>query len=141
MKYQLINAEINDKEKLIKYKLSTILNHAHNISEEEKTKIINYVNKNVPNDINSYKIITINDKKIGCLLLKTYEDGTMIDELYLEEDYRNKGIGTNILNQIIKTHNKLYLWVYKENKKAIKLYKKLNFKTKEETKTRILMER
>ena len=66
-------------------------------------------------------------------------DGKLINEIYLEEEYRNKGIGSDIIKNIINVHDIVYLWVYKLNSKAISLYKKLGFIIIEETDTRYYM--
>ena len=63
----------------------------------------------------------------------------MLDEIYLEEKYRNKGIGTNIIKEVINNNDIIYLWVYKENVQAISLYKKLGFNVIEETESRYYM--
>lgn len=138
--YKLVSAKKEDEELLIKFKLDTILGSSKKINEEESNKIINYVKTYIPNNIKYYKIISIDNKKIGCFSLKPYEDGLMIEEIYLLEEYRNKGIGSNIIsNTLIKYKKPIYLWVYKENIKAIKLYKKYKFKIIEETETRYFM--
>lgn len=139
MNYKLENSNIKDIDKLIEYKKKTILEYANNLSKEELNKINNYINETVPNNIKDYKNIIINNNIVGCILLTNKDDGKLLDELYLEEDYRNKGIGTSIIKNIINTNNIVYLWVYKDNTKAISLYKKLNFKVIEETDTRYYM--
>lgn len=48
-------------------------------------------------------------------------------------------IGTNIITNIIEKHPIVYLWVYKNNIRAISLYERLGFKVIEETKTRYYM--
>ena len=40
---------------------------------------------------------------------------------------------------ILKQYAVVYLWVYKKNHKAIRLYKRLGFEVSEETETRYLM--
>ena len=67
------------------------------------------------------------------------DDGVLLDEIFLDENYRNKGIGSSIISKIFKTNNIVYLWVYKDNIKAINLYKKLGFNLVEETETRYYM--
>lgn len=141
MKYKLKKATNNDIEYLIKYKLTTIFDYATNLSEEEKNKIIIYVNHHVRSDVNNYKLILINNKIVGCLLYITYEDGLMLDEIYLEENYRGQGIGTSILKTILLDNKNIYLWVYKENVKAIKLYNNLGFKVIEDTENRYFMKK
>ena len=139
MNYKLENAMINNINLLIEYKLNTILEYAENLSQEEVKRINNYVKINVPKQINDYKIIKSDNKIIGCLLVVKYLDGILLDEIFIEKEYRNKKIGTNIIENILTTNNIVYLWVYKENKKAFNLYKKLDFKIIEETETRYLM--
>ena len=63
----------------------------------------------------------------------------MLDEIYLENAYRNQGIGTSIILDILKRYSNVYLWVYKKNHKAIRLYKRLGFNVLDETETRYLM--
>ena len=57
-----------------------------------------------------------NKNKVGCLLVTKKDDGVILDEIYLEEEYRNKGIGTEIIKNILKNNFIVYLWVYKKNK-------------------------
>ena len=138
--YKLESATKNDIELLISYKLATILDYAKDLPKGEIEKITNYVKTTVPTQIDDYKIIIINNKKIGCLLLEKYEDGILLNELYLDKNYRRKGIGTNILNNVLNNNFKVYLWVYKENTLALNLYKKLGFKIKETTENRYFMQ-
>lgn len=139
MDYKLIKSSNDDVNKLIDYKKKTIFEYADNLSQEEIDKINNYVNNNVPKLINNYSNIVVDNKVVGCLLLTNKDDGILLDEIYLEEEYRNKGIGTSIIKDIIANNSIVYLWVYKENIKAISLYNKLGFKVIEETESRNYM--
>lgn len=139
MNYYLENASIENIDKIKEYKLDTIFEYAHDISQEEKDKIINYVNINVPKQIDEYKLIKYDNKIIGAFLLGKERDGILIDEIYLEREYRSKGIGTSILKNILEENNIVYLWVYKLNEKAVSLYKRLCFEILEETETRYFM--
>ncbi len=138
--YKLECATKDDIELLISYKLATILDYAKDLPKAEIEKITNYIRTTIPIQIDDYEIIIINNKKVGCLLLEKYEDGILLNELYLDKNYRKKGIGTNILNNILNNNSKVYLWVYKENTLALNLYKKLGFKIKETTETRYFMQ-
>ena len=139
MNYKLMKANIDDVSILIDYKLKNIFDYAENLSLEEIKQINNYVKSNVPKEIDDYRVICINDKKIGCLLVVNKDDGVLLDEIYLEEKYRNKGIGTSIIKKILSNYNIVYLWVYKLNTRALSLYKKLGFKIIAETETRYYM--
>jgi len=139
MDYKLIKSSNDDIEKLIDYKKKTIFEYAKDLSENEINKINNYVKNNVPKILNNYSNIVVDDKVVGCLLLTDKDDGTLLDEIYLEEKYRNKGIGTSIIKEVINNNDIIYLWVYKENVQAISLYKKLGFNVIEETESRYYM--
>ena len=139
MNYKLVKSSINDIDILIKYKKETIFEYAKNLSNEEIDRINNYVTNNIPKELNNYNNIVINNKIIGCLLITNIDDGILLDEIYLEEEYRNKGIGTSIIKNIIDNNSNIYLWVYKLNKQAINLYKKLGFIIIDETDTRYYM--
>ncbi len=138
--YQLIPATINNLQLLKEFKLKTILNNEENISIEEKNKILKYVNQTTSQYINDYQLIVVSNKIVGCLLLREYEDGKLLDELYLIPEYRKQHIGTSIIMKIISTFPIIYLYVYKENKIALNLYLKYQFKIIAETKSRYYMQ-
>ena len=139
MDYKLIKSSNNDIEKLIDYKKKTIFEYAKDLSDEEINRINNYVSSEVPKLIIDYYNIIVDNKIVGCLLLTNKDDGKLLDEIYLEEEYRNKGIGTDIIIDILNNNDIVYLWVYKENEKAISLYRKLGFNIIEETESRYYM--
>lgn len=77
---------------------------------------------------------------MGSILIRTLKNGILLDEIFIEDKYRNKGIGTAVINDLVLKHQKnIFLWVYKDNIKAFNLYKKLGFKIDSETKTRYYM--
>ncbi len=139
MEYKLLTSSDKYVNRLIEYKKRTIYEYAKDLSNEEIDKINKYVTSEVPRLINDYCNIIVDNKIVGCLLLTNKDDGKLLDEIYLEEDYRNKGIGTKIIKNILNNNNIVYLWVYKENEKAISLYKKLEFYVIKETESRYYM--
>lgn len=139
MKYNLINAISNDIYYIKKSKLYNIFIYADDLQKDEVMRINNYVDEHIPVEITDYKIIMCNKNKVGCLLVAKKDDGVILDEIYLEEEYRNKGIGTDIIKNILKINPIVYLWVYKKNIKAISLYKKMKFKIINKTENRYYM--
>lgn len=140
-KYKLENASIKDIERIKKYKLNTIFEYAKDLDNEEVEKINNYVNKTIPKQIFEYKNIVLNNIIVGSFLITKNENGLLLDEIFIEEQYRNKGIGTSIIKDVVsKSNNNVYLWVYKDNIKAFNLYNKIGFNIKEETDSRYYME-
>ena len=139
-KYKLKLSSKKDIDILIKYKLNSILKYASNLTNKELDEINTYVKDNVPNQINNYKLINIDGNIVGCILVENKDNGVIIDELYIEEKYRNNGIGTDLINNVISNNNTVYLWVYKLNVNAIRLYKRLGFKIIKETENRYYMQ-
>ena len=139
--FKIETATINDLERIKYYKLKTIVEYAKSLSEEEMTKIDNYIYESVPTLIKEYKNIIYNKKIIGSILIRKIDDGLLLDEIFIEKEYRNKGFGSSIIkNYVLDSDDNIYLWVYKDNIKAFNLYRKLGFKIKEETDSRYYME-
>jgi len=139
LNYKLVKSSRSNIEKLIEYKKKTIFEYSEKLSECEIKKINNYINNSIESSIENYHNITINGNIIGCVLLTDENDGILLDEIYLEKEYRNNGIGSDIIKNIINSNNIIYLWVHKLNHKAISLYKKLGFLIIKETDTRYYM--
>jgi ribosomal protein S18 acetylase RimI-like enzyme len=139
MKYDLISANVEHIPMLIEYKYNNVLEYAVDIAESEKDKIKGYVSNDIANELNTCQLISVEDKIVGCLIVKPEDEYTLLDEIFIEEEYRNMEIGTSIINEILSTEEVVCLWVYKLNEKAIKLYKRLGFEIIEDTKTRYFM--
>ena len=138
--YTLKTANIKDVSLLETWKLQTVLDYAGKLSIEEQEKISNYVHNEVLEYLHFFELIEVSSSIVGCVLVRPYQDGYLLDEIYLEKEYRNLGIGSSILKDKTMQFSPLYLWVYKDNKKAISLYKRIGFFVKEETATRYFME-
>lgn len=139
MNYKLVNASNDNYDTLVKYKLATVLEYAPNLEQEELDKICNYVNNEVKEQLNNYKLIVVDETIVGCLFVKDYDNGVLLDEIFIEGNCRNFGVGTQILNNVLSENNIVYLYVYKENEKAYKLYVKMGFVIILETDTRYFM--
>lgn len=78
-----------------------------------------------------YNIIVINNKDIGVFAVdESYKGESYISEISLNKEYQNKGIGTDILNNLLIKNRqkglKTKLKVFK-NSPAKKLYERLGF--------------
>ena len=137
--YKLIKATEMNIELIKDIKLETIFSSPDEFAEGNEDKIKEYIDMSVKEFLDDTKMVIINDSIAGIFLVRNFEDGVLIDEIYLYDEYRNKGIGTKLINSV-KNKN-VYLWVYKNNEKAINLYTKLGFKVIDETETRYKMKR
>ena len=126
MEYKLSKSSEKDINRLIEYKNRTIYQYAKDLSNEEIDRINKYVTSEVPRLINDYCNIIVDNKIVGCILLTNNDNGKLLDEIYLEEEYRNKGIAQELLDKI-KTKD-IFLEVRESNQVAINFYKKNKFK-------------
>lgn len=137
--YKLVKASKKDIPRLIRYKKDIIYMYSKDLAEDERNKIDEYVITSVNEMFKDYYNIIIDDKIIGSILLKDMPQGKLLDEIYLEKDFRNTGIGTDIIRKMLENNRNIYLWVYKENSKAVLLYKRLGFIIVDETDSRYYM--
>lgn len=70
----------------------------------------------------------IDNELVGIIIYKTLYDTTDLLYIVVDKIYRNKNIASTLLENLIKESNKIILEVRCDNKNAIKLYKKYNFK-------------
>lgn len=85
------------------------------------------------NNFLRYLILKIDNRLIGYLSYQELYERFEIVDLYIEEDFRNKGYGSNLIKKIIdivelKKGFNITLEVKMTNKYAIILYKKFGFK-------------
>ena len=115
MEYKLSKSSEKDINRLIEYKNRTIYQYAKDLSNEEIDRINKYVTSEVPRLINDYCNITVDNKIVGCILLTNNDNGKLLDEIYLEEEYRNKGYAKSLLKFLCgnfkQKHNKILVGV------------------------------
>lgn len=135
MKYFLRKANENDYELLKSYKRHSIFDYAHDLDPKEEKRINDYIEGNLKCD--DYVIIYNDEDVMGAYLVD--DEKHLLDEIYIEEKYRHQGLGSILIKEMLNKDQELCLWVYKENKNAIRLYESLGFKVQQETDTRLFM--
>jgi ribosomal protein S18 acetylase RimI-like enzyme len=97
----------------------------------DEFKMENYKEECSRNIENNY-LIKYNGNNIGWLEYELSKKYIYIGQIHILPEYQGKGIGSNIINEIIKYGRKkkkdIFLYVIKYNDKALKFYKKLGFK-------------
>ena len=107
--YKLVKASKKDIPRLIQYKKDIIYMYSKDLAEDERNKIDEYVITNLNETFKDYYNIIIDDKIIGSVCIKELENAKLLDEIYLEKEFRNKGIGTDIIRKIIENNESVYL--------------------------------
>lgn len=90
---------------------------------------IDYFNKTISNQENTGKslVAEADGNVVGVVMYDTLENGNGDIGVFVDKDYRGKGIGTILLQELInKTDNTLEVTIFSKNKSR-NLYKKLGF--------------
>lgn len=76
-----------------------------------------------------YTAVYVSDEKVGYYHFFQNEDGEYeIDDLYIFPEYRNRGIGTEIIKKCCSSVNvPVMLYVFIRNENAVTLYQSLGF--------------
>lgn len=85
----------------------------------------------------TYFLLEEGNTAAGILKANSAENKLEISSIYILEEYRGKGFGTQALDFIkkISAQQKIFLWVLEKNEKAIVFYKKNGFKFAHKTRT------
>ena len=90
------------------------------------------------------KKIIVNDDTVGFLSVEMNSDHVFFSEILIDPDHQNRGIGTEVLEQVIHDADRVSLPVRLRvllQSHAISLYKRHGFCETGRTETHILMER
>ena len=99
------------------------------------------------NMINNQNILLLyknENKPIGYIFAKKIDNKYLIDGLYIDINFRNKGIATKLIKVIIKEiyslgDYEIFINVLKENKVAVNLYKNIGFIVEQEDELKFYM--
>lgn len=120
------------------------------IDQYETIEAINYeyvlkwVRHKIETHINNYQVIWYEGKKVGYFYFHEEDGQFELDDLYIFEEYQSQGIGSEVLTHCVEyakqQNQNIFLYVFAQNKGAIKLYQKFEFKIIEKIKkTRYIM--
>jgi ribosomal protein S18 acetylase RimI-like enzyme len=121
----LRQATTADTDNMIEWELDSV-----DKSVKNDSKVINYIKQDVKKSIKDTKMIMDGSKTIGMLTTCPIDNGEWwyIGEIYLIPEYRDKGIGSELLKEQIQNHDRIKLQVGYSNNKAKRLYESLGFK-------------
>ena len=97
----------------------------------KRPDMVEYMEKDARENVPDTKMIMSGDRTIGMLQCCWIDDGEWwyIGEIYLIAEFRGRGIGSTLLLNEIREHDKLRLQVATDNPHVKALYESLGFKT------------
>lgn len=107
------------------------------IDREEAVYILNKIQsedsiREQMNDGYLYSFIEVDGKRIGYICIRPEDDALLMSKLYVIKDFRGKGIGSRMLDEILNKGremnvSKTYLRVNRNNALAMRAYKAKGF--------------
>lgn len=104
-------------------------------------KVIAWVKRKIEDHIGSYTTVYFDGMKAGYYRLCDQTEQAELDDLYILPEFRNRGIGTAVLQHCFALCSKpIFLYVFTGNAGAQKLYARLGFSVCERvSSTRMIM--
>ena len=108
-------------------------------------RVLDWVQQNIKDSIVNYRAVLVDGETAGYYCLTPGEGGLELDGLYLLPEFQSQGIGTEILRACMERagveEQPLRLFVFRANKGAVRLYRRMGFETIAEVgNTRLRME-
>ena len=93
---------------------------------------LSWTRRKIEKKIREYRVIRCNGRKAGYYRFCRDDGGMELDDLYVLEPFRNRGIGTWVIRRCCEsTPLPVSLCVFRENSGAVALYRRLGFAVKE----------
>ena len=134
-------ADISDADEIYRLCIENV-DAYEDVASFDYDKVKDWIKRKINKYISEY--IRIYKDKTVCGYYRVCRDGNEyeLDDFYLLEDFRGQGIGTYALNHILNENKAgFFLYVFKRNIPAIRLYEKFGFTVREDLGTRYIMER
>lgn len=141
MNYKLIPITQNDYDFIYKLKKNAYIKYVEEIWGWDEDKQKEYFKNFIETYKNNTYLIKLNDEVIGFYNDEFLENGDYeIGNICIVEEYQGKGIGTQILKDILEKNKdkNIHIQYFKQNPVG-NLYTRLGFKANGETKTHYQM--
>jgi ribosomal protein S18 acetylase RimI-like enzyme len=104
--------------------------------------VLNWVRKNLRDNLGNFSRVLADGEVTAYFCLVPGPEKWEVDSLFVLEPFRNKGIGSAILDHCIRqSGGKLYFYVFSRNTGALRLYRRKGFAVTQKIKTsRYIME-
>ncbi len=127
MKYMLSPAAEDDVETVFRLN-KELIDKYENVNTINYERVLAQVRDGIARSILDYRRIIYGGETAGFILVEKHLDRTELDDLFLFPKFQNKGIGTALVSDIIRSSDTpVFLFVFIENEGAVRLYRRLGF--------------
>ena len=106
-------------------------------------KVMAWIHNKISENIGEYTRVSLEGRPVAWFRFVPSEGRMEMDDLYVLPEFRNRGIGTKILEKCCSdTDLPVFLYVFRKNVGAVSLYERMGFRVIEEVgRTRYIMQR
>lgn len=143
MNLEFVPAESADIEVIFSM-LKELIDTYEDLQSINYEKVLAWCRRQIEKHIDRYTCVLADGKKAGWYCFTPSDDGRMeLDNFYILPEFRNRGIGTAVLNRCLaQTDKPIFLYAFLGNTRAIALYSRMGFRIIEyEGTTRCIMQR
>ena len=117
-----------------------LIDRYEDISSIDYDRVLAWVRNHIEQNIHAFSRVLHQEELVGFYCMLVSEEAAELDSLFVLPPFQNQGIGTAILEHCQHNASSLFLYVFRNNTGAIRLYQRCGFQISEEVgTTRLIM--
>lgn len=110
-----------------------LIDQYEDIASIDYDKVLQWVCRKIEAQIGEYQRVLMDGSLAGYVHFHPDGERMELDDLYILPEYRGQGIGTAVVEKCCaETVKPVYLYVFRRNEGAVRLYQRLGFKIVQE---------
>lgn len=120
-----------------------LIDQYEDVESIDYDKVLQWVRRKIGAQIGEYQRVLMDGDLAGYVHFHPDGERMELDDLYILPEYRGRGIGTAVVEKCCaETEKPVYLYVFRRNEGAVRLYQRLGFEIVQEVgSSRYIMQR
>lgn len=120
-----------------------LIDQYEDVESIDYDKVLQWVCRKIDAQIGEYQRVLMDGDLAGYVHFHPDGERMELDDLYILPEYRGRGIGTAVMEKCCaETEKPVYLYVFRRNEGAVRLYRRLGFEIVQEVgSSRYIMQR
>lgn len=120
-----------------------LIDQYEDVESIDYDKVLQWVRRKIDTQIGEYQRVLMDGDLAGYVHFHLDGERMELDDLYILPEYRGRGIGTAVVEKCCaETEKPVYLYVFRRNEGAVRLYRRLGFEIVQEVgSSRYIMQR